>query len=119
MKISEMQQKAYQCSKDHGFHDDEKNENVGLKLCLIHSELSEALEDFRDAKSLKELVVPKYKEVGFGTKNIKPEGFVSEIADVIIRCGDLAGMLGFDLEKAVEEKMAFNLSRPFKHGRNC
>jgi NTP pyrophosphatase (non-canonical NTP hydrolase) len=116
MKISEMQQKAYQCSKDHGFHDDEANEHVGLKLMLIVSEASEALEEFRDDKSLTEMVLPRYEETKYG---MKPVGFASEIADILIRCGDLAGMLGFDLEKAVEEKMAFNLSRPFKHGRNC
>jgi NTP pyrophosphatase (non-canonical NTP hydrolase) len=116
MKISEMQRQAYQCSKDHGFHDDEKNEHIGLKLMLIVSEVSEALECFRDSSGPIDLVSTTYKQ----TKNgLKPEGLPSELADVLIRVGDLAGQIGFDLEKAVEEKMAFNISRPYKHGRNC
>lgn len=75
------------------------------KLCLIHSEVSAALEDYRDRN--------------FGlrvTEGGKPVGFDSELADVIIRIGDLAGALGLDLEAAVMAKLQFNRARPFRHG---
>ena len=40
----------------------------------------------------------------------------SELADIVIRVGDLAERLGIDLGRAVEEKHAFNLTRAMKHG---
>jgi NTP pyrophosphatase (non-canonical NTP hydrolase) len=40
-----------------------------------------------------------------------------ELADVVIRTADLAGGLGFDLEKAIEEKMERNKHRPRLHGK--
>ena len=42
---------------------------------------------------------------------------VSELADVIIRVGDLAGVYGIDLETAVVRKMNYNRTRPHKHGK--
>lgn len=48
---------------------------------------------------------------------IKPEGIPSELADVIIRALDIAAHLDIDIEKAVAEKMAYNRTRPKRHGR--
>jgi NTP pyrophosphatase (non-canonical NTP hydrolase) len=49
-------------------------------------------------------------------KLYKPCGFPSELADIIIRVGDLAYRYGIDLEKAIEEKMKYNATRTFMHG---
>ncbi len=49
----------------------------------------------------------------------KPEGFPSEIADVVIRCFDLCGQCGIDLEKELRMKSDYNESREFKHGKKC
>jgi NTP pyrophosphatase (non-canonical NTP hydrolase) len=49
--------------------------------------------------------------------NPKPEGFGSELADVLIRMGDMAGELGVDLEFEAKRKLAYNATRPFKHGK--
>jgi NTP pyrophosphatase (non-canonical NTP hydrolase) len=46
----------------------------------------------------------------------KPCGLPSELADVIIRCGDLACRLGIDLETAILEKQKYNRTRAFMHG---
>ena len=71
---------------------------VAEKLCLIHSEVSEAMEGAR--KNLQDDKLPHRKMIEV------------ELADALIRIGDLAGALGLDLGGAVAEKMAFNAVRP-------
>lgn len=67
------------------------------KLCLIHSEISEAMEG--DRKKLMDDKLPhrEMREV--------------ELADAVIRIFDLAGAYEFDLAGALVEKMAFNAQR--------
>lgn len=86
-------------------------ETIPEKLCLIHSEVSEALEDYRERSMVTRLAG--------GPKGDKPIGFPSELADVFIRLADLCGALGIDLEREVEMKMAYNESRPHMHGKRC
>ena len=111
MKISEMQQQAWQNSEDHGFHSGAENTNIPTKLMLIVCEAAEAMEDFR--KKGADPSKMTYSE------KLKPEGFPSELADILIRVGDLAGILGIDLEAAVVEKMAYNRTREYMHGKAC
>lgn len=47
----------------------------------------------------------------------KPEGVPSEIADVVIRCLDFADAYGFNLGEIIAEKIAYNETRPYKHGK--
>lgn len=75
-----------------------KQRNVGELLCLIHSEISEAMEGHR--KNLADDKLPHRLMIEV------------ELADAIIRIGDLAGYLGLDVAGAVAEKMAFNTRRP-------
>lgn len=67
------------------------------KLCLIHSEVSEAMEG--DRKSLMDDKLPH-----------RPMREV-ELADVVIRVFDLAGAYGLDLAGAIVEKMEYNAQR--------
>lgn len=67
------------------------------KLCLIHSEISEAMEG--DRKSLKDDKLPHrdMREV--------------ELADALIRIFDLAGAYNMDIGCAIVEKLAYNAQR--------
>jgi hypothetical protein len=68
------------------------------KLCLAHSEISEAMEGHR--KSLPDDKLPH-----------RPMTEV-ECADAIIRIADFCGAMGYDLGGAIGEKLAFNSVRP-------
>lgn len=70
---------------------------IPTKLCLIHSEISEALEGARKNKQDDHLPHRESIEV--------------ELADAIIRICDLAGALDLDLGGAVVEKMRYNAQR--------
>lgn len=103
--IRQLQKESYENSSAKGFWDDQDNRNIPSKLALIHSEISEALEEYR-----KNRVETYYSEGG------KPEGFGVELADAVIRIADLAEHLGLDLADLIQEKAAYNVTRPFKHG---
>lgn len=49
-------------------------------------------------------------------RHLKPEGIPSELADIIIRVLDICAHHGIDIEQAIEDKMAFNAHRPYRHG---
>lgn len=40
-----------------------------------------------------------------------------ELADIVIRCFDMADAFGIDLEAAILEKHEFNKTRPYLHGK--
>jgi len=99
-------------SAAHGFHDAPgmaPGEGIDRRLLLAVSEVTEAQEAIRDGHAP--------GEVWFREKDGKPEGFVMELADVIIRILDLAYVEGVDVGLAVAQKWAFNCSRPALHGR--
>lgn len=83
-------------------------ETLGSSLALIHSEVSEALEAVRDG-----LLVPGH-EMPAG----KPVGFHVELADAVIRIFDLVGAMddGDAFLNALEDKIAYNKTRPHRHG---
>jgi hypothetical protein len=47
----------------------------------------------------------------------KPEGVPVEIADIIIRALDFMHEMGIDVEETIRQKMQFNWTRPYRHGR--
>lgn len=77
---------------------------IGMKLALLHSEVSEMLSIVRDVDPL---------SLG------QDEDFNHEGADVLIRLGDLFGHLGGNLADATVDKQQENAKRPYKHGRQA
>jgi NTP pyrophosphatase (non-canonical NTP hydrolase) len=88
-----------------GWH--EKERTIGDQIALMHSELSEALEEHRNGHQPNEIY---FADGG------KPEGIPVELADCIIRIFDFCGKYDIDLEHAIEIKMEYNKTRPFRHG---
>lgn len=94
--FQDVQTDVYNVADAHGFHDDDGNTRyVPSALALIMSEASEALEAHRSRKM---------HEVA------------EELADVVIRCMDLAESLEMDLADAIIKKVERNISRPYRHG---
>lgn len=95
-------------------------EQAGM-LMLMVSELAEAMESIRRDEP------PVWQECGiagqkvlpsdaYWNPNQKPEGALTELADVVIRVMDFCGAMGWDLESAIAQKILFNASRSHKHG---
>jgi NTP pyrophosphatase (non-canonical NTP hydrolase) len=93
-EMSALIQEAHQTAIEHGWWD--KKRPILELIALMHCELSEAAEAYRNKEG--------------------DDRIVEEFADVLIRIFDLCGRRGWDLEKSVLSKMAFNKTRPYRHG---
>ena len=126
--LNEISKQVYEANKLKGF--DVKNENLGQTLCLIHSEISEALEAIRKDKkaNMNGYNAMKWSNIDeTGTNAIQnfkdsfeyciKDTFEDEIADTFIRLFDLCGALDIDIDRHIELKRRYNSQRQFKHGK--
>lgn len=117
--INKLVKEAHENAKSKGWWEEERE--LPEMIALMHSELSEALEEYRKGKELNEVyTIVETNGEEYCSHNVmpwnKPEGIPIELADVIIRIFDACGRYGIDLEEAIKIKMAYNKTRSYKHG---
>jgi len=106
--ITDLIMESNKTAREKGWWEDGER-NIGELIALIHSEVSEALEAYR-IKGRSGISESWRSESG------KPEGFVFELADVLIRIADLCGEFDLDLNEALKYKLEYNKTRPYRHG---
>lgn len=95
------------CEKGWWDEADLKSRNFGEIMMLIVTEASECYEHYRNGQDINEV---------FYGKNDKPDGVPIEMADIIIRVPDACAAFDIDIDRAMSIKMAFNETRPHRHG---
>lgn len=117
--LNELAVHVHANAKDKGWWDTERE--FPEIVALIHTEVSEAFEEYRNGHKLHEV----YYKHGQERRSVfqdeegnlgKPEGVSIELADVIIRILDFVGHHKIDLDEAVRIKMAYNKTRTHRHG---
>lgn len=93
LNIKQLTELIMQQAKEKGFGTKPEEINVAEKIALIHSEISEAFEAYRN-------------------KNIDgKDGFQEELGDAIQRILHLCGIFEIDIEKEILKKVDFNKDR--------
>lgn len=114
---NELRDLVYSQAKARGFHDhinalldkgvdpDEvRRLGASQRVALLTEELGEVVTELRAPEPQQSSKIPDYTALE------------EEMADVIIRCFELAAFLELDIEGAAKAKLAYNRSRPHKHG---
>jgi NTP pyrophosphatase (non-canonical NTP hydrolase) len=99
---AELENTVTRIANEHGFAD--VPIDVPRALCLIHSEVSEALEAYRKGNPPDDHI-PNFS------------GLEAEMADIVIRIMHFAKTHQLNVPAAIEAKIRYNKSRPYKHGK--
>ncbi len=102
MNINTWVKEIYVNAKEHGWHDEPRS--FGDIVALCHSELSEALEEYRANKG------------NLYYNGEKPEGINIELIDCVIRIFDYLGSKGVNVEELMKIKHEYNKTRTYRHG---
>ena len=104
--FEQLQRAAHHNSRTKGFWDDPELNTPGVKIALMHSELSELLEAYREDP-----------EAHCGKEGCQLTCEQEEVADLMLRLMDWAERRGIDILKCAWEKHRYNETRPRMHGK--
>ena len=94
---------AARIAKEHGWIVKDTPEDKAVKIALMHSELSEALEAVRTGNPQSEKI-PEFTLLE------------KELADVVLRIMNFGGQLKLRISEAIIAKDEYNSNRPYKYG---
>lgn len=127
MKLNEFAQAVHENAVAHGWYESEVE--FPAVAALIHSEISEALAEYRAGNPVVygccglQGAACEYAAICAETcdrpeaeRSCKPEGLAVELCDAVLRCFDYLAFLGVDIEALLEAKHAYNTGRPYRHG---
>ena len=128
LTIRAMQEEIYEVNEANGWYESERT--FGDDIALLHTEVSEMFEAYRDHQLQDATATPAcdcpvstsgIRGLHHSTdcaifRTVKPEGVGSEAADVLIRLLDTCKRRGIDLEFEYRRKLAFNKTRGYRHG---
>lgn len=122
MNINELAKEIHENAVNHGWWEEPRK--FPEVAALIHSEISEALEEYRDGKPLVYGTCAICSEdcEHYGNcdthdpRECKPEGLAVELADAIIRILDFTASEGIDIDAVIMAKHRYNIGRPYRHG---
>lgn len=124
--LNQWRDEIHKNAVEHGWWEEERS--FGEIIALCHSELSEALEEYRNGRKPTEIwwrcKIREEWEDGCAANFVgacecekdKPEGIPIELADCIIRILDYCGKEGIDIEEAIRIKHKYNKTRSYKYG---
>lgn len=130
MTLNELAKEVHANAVAHGWWT--PTPSFGEVIALCHSELSEALQAYRDGERLVDGACTAGADccrhwdicdsVGCtiddnsAETNCKPEGIAVEMVDCLLRILDWLATTGIDIDKLVEAKHEYNKTRPYRHG---
>lgn len=122
--LNELAKEIHANAVAHGWWDEERS--FGDIVALCHSELSEALEEYRSGRPLAYVFQDRGDDSSDPVEMVtnpdiwqhkrKPEGIAVEMIDCIIRILDWCGKEGVDVDKLLYAKHEYNRTRPYRHG---